>query len=392
MRGGPLFIQSFALEYEGPMLDREEIIPEGDLKIVDFPKDSPIKFDAFLDGSMKLYKVGHARFSGTPLYYACISAALLYRLPDGRLRNTTYTRNINLILFPFEVYRETFGERVKGELEEFQEKLKNAIIIRGNKFFTEDEIIDTLRHQSLESIFQYRDCWIICDISRTGISERRNLQIDRKDLSNFNVIKEKARARVRHYMRLLEFYVLKVFRERNEGSFVLVDGLYPEKRHVLTPFKLESEEIYREIVNRVVGFIKTPRDIPEALYQHDMWESLIPYRSIYWKGKVKEEGERAENLSRFTFSLMRFRFLPGFEANPVGIVKIQTEEEVDPEYLKNVLSAVYRERYPFVSDRRRFLNEAYPIEQAEKVAKSFFPSESRIRGFISTVIPELPYF
>ncbi len=389
-----LFIQSYALEYEGPLLEREEIVPVGDLHWTDFPKESPLKFDAFLDGSMKLYRVGHASYSGTPLYYACISAALLYRDQEGRLRNTTYTRNINLLLFPFEIYEMVFGEAVKNELREFVERLRTSIVIRGQQFFTEHDVRETIREESLGSIFKHKDCWIVCDTSRSGVTEQGQIQIQKKDLGNFNVIKEKARSRVRHYMRLLEFYILKLFRERNEDSFILVDGLYPEKRHVLAPFRLENEEKYKSIVKGVIGFVKTPRDIPDSLYEHDVWENLGPYKSVYWTGRVKEQENVSslKELSGFTFSLLRFRHLPGFEANPIGVVKIQTEKDVDLDYLRSVLSAVYRERFPFVSDIRRFLNEAYPIEQAEKVAKSFFPSESRIRGFISTVIPELPYF
>lgn len=58
----------------------------------------------------------------------------------------------------------------------------------------------------------------------------------------------------------------------------------------------------------------------------------------------------------------------------------------EKETTEETIKAVLYEKYPVLSDRRRLYNEPFPIEIAEKVAKSFLPSEDRIKGFVLSII------
>jgi hypothetical protein len=196
-------------------------------------------------------------------------------------------------------------------------------------------------------------------------------------------------------MRLLEFFALKTFKERNPNSLVMVDGLFTERRHVKKPFIITDDD-YNEITKGVVGFIKRPMDIPHNIKNiYDFWENLIPGKAVIWEGNLKEKNEEDTSPSNkpdsYKFALMRFRYFKDFQIHPAGVVKIQTNNFIDIEEYKHLLSAVYKERLPYVTFPKRSLNEPYPIEATEKVAKSFFPPEEIIRGFISRYIPEVPY-
>jgi len=387
--GGP-----WQKEYEGPDYGYDEISKmenEGNYEFFEFPMSTDLKFDAFLDGSMKLYWIGNLAKSGTPLFYACVSVGLLYRGPDKILRNTTYTRSINLLIAPFRTYEETFPVDFGRYLRKFLNKLTEELRAFGQSVYTEDEIREG---SSLESVFGNRNVWIICDTSFSGISQVGERLVTDRELGRYTEVKNKARARTRHYMRLLEFFALKTFKERNPNSLLMVDGLYPEKRHVMAPFQI-SEGDYKEITSGIVGFVKKPMDLPqEDIRQiYEYWEKLKPGVALRWKGKLIERNqvEKSTLAEIFNFALIRFRYLPNLEITPAGVVKIQTQHDLDKEYFKHLLSAVYRERLPYVSTYRRSLNEPYPIEQAEVVAKSFFPSEERVKGLLSRVIPQIPY-
>ncbi len=386
-------------EYEGPDYGYDEIKgieKDGDYEFLEFPSKTELKFDAFLDGSMRLYWIGNVAKSGTPLFYACVSVAVLYRGPDKMLRNTSYTRSVNLLIFPFKTYEETFPVDFGYYLREFLKKLTGELRAFGQSVYTEEEVRNMIEGgKTLESVFGNRNVWIICDTSFSGITAQSGVRlITDRELGRFTEVKNKARARTRHYMRLLEFFALKAFKERNPNSLLMVDGLYPEKRHVQRPFAM-SEEDYKKITNGVVGFIKKPMDLPldDVKEIYEFWEQLGPGKALRWKGKLVKESQEEENklIEAFDFALMRFRHFPGLEITPAGVVKVQAQHELDEEYFRQLLSAVYRERLPYVGTSKRSLNEPYPIEQAEVVAKSFFPSEERIRGLLSRVIPQVPY-
>lgn len=400
MRQIPLFIGGvFQKEYEGPDYGYEdhEIIKTSDYKLFDFPLKTELKFDAFLDGTMKLYWIGNAAKSGTPLFYASVVVSLLYRTPDKLLRNTTYTRNINLLLFPFQSYKEAFSLDFGQQVENFLENLEREIRSFRQNIYTEENIREYIeRGISIERIFSQKNAWIICDTSFSGITaEVRRRQIGENELGRFSEVKNKAKARVRHYMRLFEFFALKAFKERNPKSFVMVDGLFPPKRHVKRPFLISSDEEYDEITKGVVGFIKRPMDIPQEIREvYDFWEKLVPGKAVIWQGNLKEKMRSSQSPSSeaYKFALIRFRYFPNFQISPAGVVKIQANQTINEEDYKQILSAVYRERLPYVSSFKRSLNEPYPIEATEKVAKSFFPPEEIIKGFLSRYIPEVPYF
>ena len=397
MRQIPLFVGGiFQKEHEGPDYGYEdhEIIRTSDYEILEFPSRTELKFDAFLDGTMKLYWIGNAAKSGTPLFYASIAVGLLYRTSDKLLRNTTYTRNINLLLFPFQSYKEAFpldfGQQVKNFIENLKREIKNF----GLSIYTEEDIRENIEKGiSIENIFSQKNAWIICDTSFSGITtEVRRRQIGENELGRFSEVKNKARARVRHYMRLLEFFALKAFKERNPESLVMVDGLFPPKRHVMRPFLIRSNEEYDEITKGVVGFVKRPMDIPQEIEKvYDFWEQLIPGRAVVWEGNLKDKTSNQQNPEPYKFALMRFRYFRNFQISPAGVVKIQANQMMNKEEYKQILSAVYKERIPYVSSPRRSLNEPYPIEATERVAKSFFSPDEIVRGFLSRYIPEVPY-
>ncbi len=397
LRNIPLFAGGiFQQEYEGPDYGYEnyELITTGNFEWIDFPLKTNYKFDAFIDGTMKLYWIGNAAKSGTPLFYASVAVALLYRTSDKFLRNTTYTRNINLLIFPFLAYREAFPVDFGKQVEEFIQNLKQDFQRIGIPIYTEDEIRD--KYRSIENVFSQSDVWIVSDISLSGIiSENRKRQIDENNLGKFSEIKKKARARARQYMRLLEFFALKAFKERNPNSLVMVDGLFTARRHVKKHFLITDSD-YDEITKGVVGFIKRPMEIPHDIKNiYEWWERLVPGKAVIWEGNLKEKNEentsQTEKPEPYKFALMRFRYFRSFQVMPAGVVKIQVNSSTDIEEYKHLLSAIYRERLPFVTFPKRSLNEPYPIEAAEKVAKSFFPQEEIIRGFLSRYIPEVPY-
>ncbi|WP_461829922.1 hypothetical protein [Aquifex sp.] len=397
MKSVRLFVGGFfQKEYEGPDYGYEDYvtIKNSDYEELEFPLRTELKFNAFIDGTMKLYWIGNSAKSGTPLFYASVAVALLYRTPDKLLRNTTYTRNINLLIFPFKTYKEVFPIDFGPQVEEFIERLKREIRRFGLEIYTEDEIREKLdRGNSIAEVFDKKNVWIICDTSFSGITSDTKIRlIGENELGSYTAVKNKARARARHYMRLLEFFVLKEFKERNPESLVMVDGLFPDKRHVKKPFLVGSDEEYNEITEGVIGFIKRPMDIPQEMKEvYDFWERLTPGKAIVWEGNLKEKSNPKSGAEPYKFALMRFRYFPELQISPAGVVKIQANQITDEEEYKHILAAVYKERLPYVSSPGRSLNEPYPIEATEKVAKSFHPPEEIIRGFLSRYIPEIPY-
>jgi len=398
VRNIPLFIGGFfQQEYEGPDYGYEnyEILKGSkEFEWVDFPARTEYKFKAFIDGTMKLYWIGNALKSGTPLFYGSIAVGLMYRTPDKILRNTTYTRNINLLVFPFSIYKDTFLIEASNQIDRFISNLRTGLQHMNIPVYTEEEIRENLEKGiSIERVFSRSGIWIICDISYTGITAETNrLQVDESILPRYSEIKKKARSRVRQYMRLLEFFALKTFKERNPNSLVMVDGLYARRSHVKRPF-LISDSDYDEITEGAVGFVKRPMEIPNDLENiYNWWEELVPGKAVIWEGNLRDKNEDDKNKGEpYKFALMRFRYFPQYQMTPAGIVKLQVHHSIDTEEYKQFLSAVYRERFPFPSSPKRFLNEPYPIEATERVAKSFFPPEPIIRGFISRYIPATPF-
>jgi hypothetical protein len=357
------------------------------------------KFTAFMDGTLRLYKIASAAYTWTPFYVAAISTALLIRDRNKQLRNTIYSRRIYVVLFPFKSYMEflkkTEGEKIYRHLEIWKIEIYNALkrISRGN-FFVES----SLEEKTAWSIFKENDSWLISDISFIGImttkeqSNKRRYLISEEDLFNPSKVKEAARARARYLMGLLEFYTTVTYLQDNPNGYVMVDGLFYPYKRVKRFFKMERDT-YNKYAKNIVGFIKHPRDIPKNILFQVI--NLKEGDYIHWIGNPSEveEDEKAlninkitenSNLEKFTFAVLRYRRpFSNFAPSPVGIIKLQTTTKED---IYEAVEAVLYEKYPIPTDRRRLYNESYPIQKAEDVARSNLPSQERMRGYIYSLV------
>ena len=357
-----------------------------------------IRFKAFSDGTMKIYRVARAAYTGTPLFIATIACALLERDENRRLTNTNYSRQMNLIIFPFERYKnyvkrelpEKVGKELQRLIEDVKFQLKVKIQQSGGKAYDEEEFV-----KEPEKVFDSSFNWVICDTSRRGIQEkvrqREQELVNDRDLYNPQIIREKARARARHYMGLLEFFCSFSYLRDRPKSYLMVDGLIYPYRKISGLFGI-SYENYKSTISRIVGFIKHPRDIPYEAFQQIPIMKFGEY--LHWIGQPSEV-ELEENKQkvietqwerdRFRFALLRFR-IRGQEIspNPIGIVKLQISPE--HEEIQEIVESVLYENLPWPTDRRRIYNEPYPIELTEKVAKAYLPSESRVTGLVYSIV------
>lgn len=378
----------------------ENRIEEGGVR---FPVRPRRKFTAFLDGTMRLYRVGYIIPTATPIYVAVIATAVLVRGTDRRLRKAPQSRYMYVLLFPFDSYKNHIRQLVKSgrKKKEFLEdvndwirdvktELKSYARKYGAKLFEET---DMEKPGIMREVFEKNGIWIISDISYMGLisrSERRKPLITDSDLLNPNRVHEVARTRARYLMGLLEFYSALTHLEANPNSYMMIDGLFYPYKRVGTLFGITKDE-YEKRMKNVVGFIKHPREIPENIIQDVT--VLEEGKYFAWIGgpSPSEEDETGPPASsdpkseeKYGFAVLRFRMKPGvFVPSPIGIVKLQTSPE---ENIKEAVEAVLYEKYPVPTDRRRLYNESYPIEEAEKVAKALLPSESKIRGFALSIL------
>ncbi len=359
------------------------------------------KFTAFLDGTMRLYKVCSAAFTGTPLHVATISTALLYRGKDRHIRNTKYSKHIFLLLFPFKNYVSALGrknperkESIKDKIENFLFLFKRVVNGFGYKVVREYELAPDKK--GVDSIFGRSGTWIICDISQKGLLAYKESAMSRgfvteEMLYNPRRVREAARVRARYIMGLLEFYSACKFLQDYPEAHLMVDGLFYPYRRVKTLFEMTRNE-YIEKMEKVVGFIKYPQQIPQKILPNLF--TLHEGECLCWTGTPSEAEEdetytikEEEKISKdfFRFAVLRFRSKTGESIpSPIGIVKLQISPE--KEKTEEVIKAVLYEKYPVPTDRRRLYNEPFPIEIAEKVAKSILPSEDRIKGFVLSIV------
>jgi len=412
-RKNPLFIsEGFRAEEEVGVNIFDDIAPyevRADAGTITVKKLSPvltgdalkIKFNAFVDGTMLLYRVASANYTGTPLYIACISAAVLVRGKDKLLRNTEFSRCLNLVLFPFKKYEEHIANRrvmLDIDVKDFNEALKVAVTRRGFRFFLESDIGGSIGGASQPRGFSLSGSWVVCDTSFRGIGVEAGLSLiaDEKELYNPNRIKDIARARSRYLMGLLEFYCLYKYLQKNPDRYVLADGLVYPYRKVHKVFQIERHD-YEQKMKNVVGFIKHPRRIPPDVFS--MLPEIGETDYVEWEGRVSEAEVDAskkktdvhlqQGAEIYKFALLRFRSNPHLQCTPVGIVKLQMGRETSS--VEDIVTAVKYEKLPNPSDRRRLYNEPYPIEIAEKIARTLLPSEARVRGFVLSVIPAAGY-
>jgi len=239
---GPLFVPDFFVEdvTTRPVYDvydtncveiggKEKVPP--DLKDIQ-------KFNAFADGSMRLYRIGVMRKYGIPLYFATISAVVLSRGKDKVLRSTTHFKRVSLIIFPKYLFFQIIpDEQAKKDLIEILENLKKILRHKKQSFILEEELP---KKGGFEFLAENSYLWIFCDISFKGITSPRfgeetsaeaNVLIKPEDLFNPNRIKNVARARSRFIMNLLEFasvgnFILEQYKQ-GKTPRVLVDGVIP---------------------------------------------------------------------------------------------------------------------------------------------------------------------
>lgn len=374
---------------------------------VDTPVSPRRKFTSFLDGTMRLYRVGYATYTGTPLYIAVIATAVLIRGKDRRLRKVPQSRYVYALLFPFKSYKNHIFQQVQsGQLkEEFYREIEDWIrdiradlrsYVHRNQadLFEETEIDPSLTPGIMRKVFEKNGTWIISDTSYKGIisgrENRRKPLITDSELYNPNRVQEVARTRARYFMGLLEFYSALTHLEANPGSYIMIDGLFYPYKRVGALFGITKDE-YKDRMKNVVGFIKHPREIPQNIIQKVALLKEGKYFS--WTGgpSPSEEDESQPPIpsdpkseEKYRFAVLRFRTKPGiFVPSPIGIIKLQTSPEED---IRETIEAVLYERNPVPTDRRRLYNESYPIEEAERVAKALLPSESKIRGFVLSIL------
>ena len=370
---------------------------------VELPVRPRRKFTSFLDGTMRLYRVGYATHTGTPLYIAVIATAVLIRGKDRRLRKAPQSRYVYVLLFPFESYKNHIYQQVQsGQLkEEFYRETQEWVrdiradlrsYVRRNQadLFEETEI----NPGTMRDVFDKNGTWIISDISYKGLISgregRRKPLITDSELYNPNRVHEVARTRARYLMGLLEFYSAITHLEANPGSYIMIDGLFYPYKRVGALFGITKDE-YKEKMKNVVGFIKHPREIPQNIIQRVA--TLREGKYFSWTGghSPSEEDKTQPPIpsdpkseEKYGFAVLRFRTKPGvFVPSPVGIIKLQTSPQED---IRETIEAVLYERNPVPTDRRRLYNESYPIEEAERVAKALLPSESKIRGFVLSIL------
>jgi len=365
-----------------------------------FQYSTTVKFSGFLDGSMRLYKIGNAYGTGTPLYVASISSVVLYRGKDRLLRNTKYSRKANIVIFPKECYLNTISDReIKQKTEEFILNIKKMAERTGGIFIHEYELN---KYGGVKFLEKYNNIWIFSDTTYEGVtaldSSSQKALIRQEDLFNPVRVKNAARARARFIMNLFEFSsaYLFVIDHRESKNSLLVDGLIPRFSRISNALCLKRSE-YKKCVSRMVGFIKTPRVIPKDLDELKSLFTLKEGECKVYKGKPKDlevyDEELLEAKEEITddedyFIFLRFRNIPYFESSSQSLVKIHLKPGEERAF-GDIALAVYNERLPFPNDKSRFFNEPFAIEEAEKVAQASLASEEEIRGFMLSLVYSL---
>lgn len=393
---GLLFYRDFMYEGEDGVNIYADTAPKIDGKpnIISIAKRSPRKtFSAFLDGTMKLYRIAHAYFTATPLYIAPTSIVIMVRDSSGKLYKSPYSVSFALILFPFETY-EKFLTQELGEndaailIRDFKENLRVKLTTGGLKYIDSTEI-EGENWKMRKEVFSTSDYWILSDTSRIGILTKGLPAIQQNDLFNPKKVKEVARARARYFMGLAEFYCAYRYLQENKDSFLLIDGAFYPYRRIGKFFYITRDE-YNQAMSRAVGFIKHPQSVPldnfkmiqEILYSDD---KVFVWNGYYKESEVGLEKELTEGSNireTFKFAVIKFRDIGSFPSL-ANLVKLQVSEYD----IEEVVNMVRYEQNPIPTDRRRIYTETYPIQLTEEVAKATLPSEDRIRGFVLSAIP-----
>jgi hypothetical protein len=375
-------IPYFVLEEEGkPLYDQAEFCHEGNISkeaIVDSKDSPPFSFNIFIDGTMRLYKVGVAK-PYAPLFIAVVSVAVLRR-ENRRLFNTNISNSLTLLLFPFETYREYLQTAQIGiSYAEIESSINN--FRRRFAVFREQDL--DYRKVGGREIFRRRNVLLVCDTSKRGIVQKDHILISKEDLNNPKKIKDAATARVRYIMGLLEFSCVLSASDRFGDSYILKDGLIERYSRVKNIFGIDRQT-YQDLLKNVVGFIKYPRKIPPEVMANML--HLKDFEYYRWVGSPEDDedmGGSSDMDELFDFALLRFRRLPRISDTPAGIVKLQAlKTNHNTDNLKNIIKAVLQERFPLPPNHRRMLSEPYPISEAEKVAKAQLPSPAKIRGLV----------
>lgn len=390
---GLLFYHDFMHEGEDGVNIYADTTPKIDGKpnIISIVKRTPTKtFSAFLDGTMKLYKIGFAYFTGTPLYVAPTSVVLVVRDSSGRLYKSPYSVSFVVILFPFETYENFLSQKLSVRdatilIRDFIENLRVKLVNGGFKYIDGKEIEEKVN--SRKEVFSASYYWILSDTSKIGILTKGMPAIQQNDLFNPKKVKEVARARARYFMGLAEFYCAYRYLQENEDSFLLLDGAFYPYRRVGRFFNITRDE-YNKAMSRAVGFIKHPQSVPlenfgmisEIVYSNKflVWNGYYDEKEV---GLEKEEDNRKEI---FQFVLIKFRDIGSF-TSLANLVKLQVFNSTYD--IEEVVNMVKYEQNPIPTDRRRIYTEAYPIQLTEEIAKANLPSEERIRGLVLSAIP-----
>ncbi|RLI77054.1 hypothetical protein DRP07_12530 [Archaeoglobales archaeon] len=356
-------------------------------------------FKGFLDGSMRLYKIGNAYETGTPFYVATISSVVLYRGKDRLLRNTKYSKKANIIIFPKECYLNTVRDsEIRKKAEEFVLNIKKMVEKTGGIFVHEYEIN---KYGGVEFLKKHNNFWIFSDITYEGVTaldlSSQRILIKQEDLFNPVRVKNAARARARFIMNLFEFssaYLFVIDHQKSKDLF-LIDGLIPRFSRISNTLCLKKSE-YIKCVSRIAGFIKTPRVIPKDFSELKSLFTLKEGECKVYKGKPKDLEVYGEELLEVKedikdedyFIFLKFRNIPYFESSSQSLVKIHLKAGENIRFV-DIAFAIYNERLPLPNDKSRFFNEPFAIEEAERVAQTNLASEEEIRGFMLSLVYSL---
>jgi len=373
----------------------------GKLKILHANPLREDKFSAFIDGTYRIAKIGY--FYGVPIYVSNITAALLTRDQNGYLHDFGPIRNLFVVLYPFESMYQ-YAKLIKGDIKMAEEVLRFKELFKENYEAKEDYEI---RRNTLNVLLEHEslNVWILGDISYLGLDrknrEEGNLDIEPNEVFNISKISQKARARTRVLMGILEATYLRAYRERyGNDEWVLMDGTLNYAYKFSLDKKNESEK-FEKYFKKTVGFVKTIRrrvfatDVTKFSQLLSMGEGeyiiTLGIKNDTEELELRELGENIQiGRAKWGFVYLRFRFprhlLPGKEVfgiyTPKGIIKAQFyiprskafDNEIAINYALDtgmkIADMIFYERFPFPSDKRRLWNETLAIEETEKVAKS----------------------
>jgi len=374
----------------------EKLLKPNEIKVANY---SNLKFKAFIDGSYKIAKL--ANFEGVPVYIGTLSSVLTERTELKTLKEVGPQKHFTVIVFPFKAFEDFVGNKgEKGPSQLFINYLKE----RYNAIKDEEFI---------KNVFNYitngnKDVWIYGDLTYKGTTNWGEPDINLDNILDEAKIRNRANARIRYLMNIIESSYVKYYRdiieeEEKNYDWILIDGTLNQiAKYAL--FSKDQSNRYRKYFDKVAGFIKIIRKTPNfdqrKLIRLNENEYLISVAQRCEEDRsVREEEKILNGISedsltgkeKWGFIYLRFRVPKDmmFFTNPVtskGIVKIQflvtnlNSEGLIMQKGQEIADMIIYEKFPLPCDKRRVWIEAAAIEETEKIAKSRLRSYEWLRN------------